>query len=192
MDLKVEMKMKITYTTVIKALTCTALLSTNPVQAAMVQFSLDGAITSATNPNIFNVAVNDIVTVTGLFDDNIIGSGLTVVDFSTSYNNMLISIGNTDFTDAMDVFGGANMYFVDGAFDGIDYAAIDTSFDSWGVIGGIPGFEDFTGNGIAGNWNAGSFQTVSAVPVPAAIWLFGSGLALLAGFSRRNKQLRYL
>ena len=29
--------------------------------------------------------------------------------------------------------------------------------------------------------------TISAVPVPAAVWLFGSGLIGLAGFARRNK-----
>jgi hypothetical protein len=27
---------------------------------------------------------------------------------------------------------------------------------------------------------------ISAVPIPAAIWLFGSGLAVLTGFSRRK------
>ena len=29
--------------------------------------------------------------------------------------------------------------------------------------------------------------SVSAVPVPAAVWLFGSGLIGLAGFARRKK-----
>ncbi len=29
--------------------------------------------------------------------------------------------------------------------------------------------------------------TISAVPIPAAVWLFGSGLIGLVGFSRRNK-----
>ncbi len=28
---------------------------------------------------------------------------------------------------------------------------------------------------------------VSAVPVPAAVWLFGSGIVALLGFSRKNK-----
>ena len=30
--------------------------------------------------------------------------------------------------------------------------------------------------------------TVSAIPVPAAVWLFGSGLIGLAGFAKRNKE----
>ncbi|MDH5766502.1 MAG: VPLPA-CTERM sorting domain-containing protein [Gammaproteobacteria bacterium] len=31
------------------------------------------------------------------------------------------------------------------------------------------------------------FEVISAVPVPAAVWLFGSGLISLAGFARRKK-----
>jgi len=37
--------------------------------------------------------------------------------------------------------------------------------------------------GQAPSWNG----TVSAVPVPAAVWLFGSGLVGLAGIARRRK-----
>jgi len=46
---------------------------------------------------------------------------------------------------------------------------------------------------FAGSWSlstAGilSYASVSAVPVPAAVWLFGSGLLGLAGIARRRKQ----
>lgn len=43
----------------------------------------------------------------------------------------------------------------------------------------IEGGDDFVSYSIAGN-------NVSAVPVPAAIWLFGTGLIGLAGVARRN------
>jgi hypothetical protein len=39
-------------------------------------------------------------------------------------------------------------------------------------------------------WEAGdyvSFDLVSEVPVPAAVWLFGSGLLCLVGVARRKK-----
>jgi hypothetical protein len=42
----------------------------------------------------------------------------------------------------------------------------------------------FCGN--LATWVATS--NVSAVPVPAAVWLFGSGLIGLVGFARREKQ----
>jgi len=34
---------------------------------------------------------------------------------------------------------------------------------------------------------AGALAPMSPVPVPAAVWLFGSGLLGLAGFARRRK-----
>ena len=43
----------------------------------------------------------------------------------------------------------------------------------------VEGGDDFVSYSIAGN-------NVSAVPVPAAIWLFGTGLIGLAGVARRN------
>ncbi|VAW61304.1 hypothetical protein MNBD_GAMMA10-2057, partial [hydrothermal vent metagenome] len=46
--------------------------------------------------------------------------------------------------------------------------------------------EDFTGTGIAGNWILDSYQ-VTAVPVPAAVWLFASGMLLLGGIARRRQ-----
>jgi len=79
------------------------------------------------------------------------------------------------------------------------------SFDSWNVMaGGINPFS-FNGQFLVGSnyqlilssyaddtnyynekWTFG-LNTVSAVPVPAAVWLFGSGLLTLVGFSRRKK-----
>ncbi|TCV86727.1 VPLPA-CTERM sorting domain-containing protein [Sulfurirhabdus autotrophica] len=42
-------------------------------------------------------------------------------------------------------------------------------------------------SGIAGNWTfAQDTDTVSAVPVPAAVWLLGSGLLGMAGFARKS------
>lgn len=48
---------------------------------------------------------------------------------------------------------------------------------AWGSFGGTPYSEV---------WNV-SFTETSAVPVPAAVWLFGSGLVGLAGVARRRK-----
>jgi hypothetical protein len=40
-------------------------------------------------------------------------------------------------------------------------------------------------NGVTGNWTITG--VVSAVPVPAAAWLFGSGLLGLVGVARRRR-----
>lgn len=159
-------------------------------QAAMVNFTLTGEIITADANNPFSLDLNNSVTVSGTYDDSPIGSGTIFIDFSTSTNNMLIQVGNTHYTDSMDVLGGASLYFRDGVFDGLDYRAFDDSYISWGVLGDTDPdgnvLPDFSGTGIEGNWVASSF-TVTPVPVPGAVWLFGTGLLLLSQLARRNK-----
>lgn len=54
-------------------------------------------------------------------------------------------------------------------------------FDSTAPFTGIRGYFDI------GSGNSMYVTSVSAVPVPAAVWLFGSGLVGLIGLARRNK-----
>ena len=76
--------------------------------------------------------------------------------------------------------------------------AFGTYFD-WSVNAGIPVLAIFNDDGSSGPavpmqagpfvGQAPSFQgTVAAVPVPAAVWLFGSGLLGLVGVARRRTQ----
>lgn len=61
-----------------------------------------------------------------------------------------------------------------GAFNmGVNVSALDVWTDSDGLV-------DVTPTGV------GASVTVSAVPVPAAVWLFGSGLVGLVGIARRR------
>jgi hypothetical protein len=56
---------------------------------------------------------------------------------------------------------------------------------------GVMGIPMATGGPFAGfnaNFNANMAMTPDAVPVPAAVWLFGSGLLGLVGIARRKKK----
>ena len=165
--------------------------------AAMVNFSLSGEITVANPGNPYNVSIGDLMTASGVFDDIDIGgagSGETYIDFSTDFNNMEIIIGNTTYTDIMDNFGGGFLIYTDGVFSGIDYSDSAGTLDSFGIIGqtsttGVL-LADIIGRDIQGNWDKNSFTVttdVSSIPVPAAVWLFGSGLVCLAGMLKRRR-----
>jgi len=67
------------------------------------------------------------------------------------------------------------------AVTGLVTATLDV--ETWAVVG-------TTGTVSAGSNMLGSYTVVSsfsAVPIPAAVWLFGSGLLGLAGIARRKK-----
>lgn len=192
------MKLSINVKTTIKSLIYLTLLATSQLQAALVDFSVDGEITSAEIGNTFGLSIGDLITASGQFDDSVIGAGITEVDFTTAVNNMQISVGNALYTDATESFGGALIFFNNGVFDGIDYDSVDGTFDSWGSLGELDTYgnvlDDFNGlyDGshykIGGSWLASTFE-VTPVPVPAAVWLFGSGIVFLAGFARRKTNL---
>ena len=94
-----------------------------------------------------------------------------------------------------------------------DIAPDGSAFNSWGVtygenwtdqwltvmISGLSDGEHFitgtdkTAIENCGSWNAGCWPTedtltvtLGAVPIPAAVWLFGSGLVALVGISRKR------
>ena len=63
------------------------------------------------------------------------------------------------------------------------YQNLDSLFQATISLEWLEGFSGFTGN----NFDVYRISHISAVPVPAAIWLFGSALLGLAGFSNRRK-----
>ncbi|VAW63484.1 hypothetical protein MNBD_GAMMA11-1138 [hydrothermal vent metagenome] len=178
----------------IKKLTAISLLGlsvliSNQTCAALVQFSVDGEILTASSANPFGLSTGDIISASGVFDDSPIGAGISGIDFSLSVNNMVIKVGNIDYTDQLEDSSGGDLFFNNGVFDGINYSAISGSFDSWGFLGELgPGgvvLPDFTGTGIEGNWIANSY-TMAPIPLPAAVWLFASGMLLLGGIARKK------
>ncbi|MFW5426864.1 MAG: VPLPA-CTERM sorting domain-containing protein, partial [Methylophagaceae bacterium] len=78
-------------------------------------------------------------------------------------------------------------------WDGFVYAVGTGTTDTfrfasviWGGPGALRSDGDNEINGLLGLDN--NFQVPNAVPIPAAIWLFGSGLVGLLGFSRKKQQ----
>jgi len=192
--MEIKMKIKLTHKTAIKSLICATLLTASQAQAALVNFSVNGTINQAASENSWGLEVGDLFTASGQFDDSIFtldtDDSTKIFDFTSSTNNMTISFGSTVYTDIMDVLDGANMFLTaSGAFDGISYLSdsVAPGFESTGFVGGQ---YDVTGTDSAGfvdgTWDSASYTQVAAVPVPAAIWLFGSGLLGLVGIGRRK------
>ncbi|MBX3329708.1 MAG: VPLPA-CTERM sorting domain-containing protein [Nitrospira sp.] len=79
---------------------------------------------------------------------------------------------------SLQVGSGQKFYDLDvWRFDGISWAKYlntDLAYDNR--------FASFVANGFSGYAISG----LAAVPIPAAVWLFGSGLAAMVGFARRK------
>ena len=162
------------------------------VQAALVDFTLVGTVSTADTGNGFGLNIGDLITVTGTFDDSMLSGTSTenVVFSATSGNNLNIVAGSKSFTQVDDISYSADtspaLNFFDGAFAGFDYLAefgVYGYFDSAGTSIDS-GDDNINTNYVTGTWTN---YTVSSVPVPAAVWLFGSGLLGLVGVARRKR-----
>lgn len=163
-------------------------LGLGSAQAAMVNFTLTGDVQYAGSGNLFNLTVGDSVTVAGTFDDAVLSGGTGTVSFASgSGNDFVITAGDYTFTEADDTSGGVypTLELSGGGFDDFWFlSAIGATgyFDSgFGFFDG----DDDNGGVITGTWLDFSMTPV-VIPVPAAVWLLGSGLLGLAGVARRK------
>ncbi len=166
------------------------MFSLNSANAALVNYVITGDIVSGDDyaPNVFGLTSGDTITATGTFDDSVLVAGSGVIDFSMgSGNTMTINVGTETFTAANDIDYGSgtgpsielsslSLYDFDFlAYAGTNGATVD--FSSFFTT-----FDDF--DQMFGDWR--TTVEITAVPVPAAVWLFGSGLLALAGVARRK------
>jgi len=156
------------------------------IQAATVGFSVTGDVDDAVgtfSPNDFDLILGDQIFATGSFDNSsFTGIGAEAISLIT----VDFTVGSQGFNISDDTQGGGfpQINFQDGVFVGINFDAVFQSFGffrSSAALGTFDGFDDNFGS-ISGTWDATTY-----VPVPAALWLFGSGLIGLAGFARRKK-----
>ena len=162
--------------------------------SAIITYNLTGTVISP-GPFLGNTGSG-----TFSYDDNdITGVGVENIDANASLT-LNFTIFGQSFTEADDVarisFGAPVLQFNDGALVFLDFYVSEltdgvsdnvVSIDQVGVLNF--GF-DIRGNSltpIAGGFETGIFVNDVVVPVPAAFWLFGSGLIGLIGIARRKK-----
>ena len=116
-------------------------------------------------------------TYTWTFDD---GSGPYTYTFTVGANQ----VGATmlfDWSTSSNI-GVVNVWDVTSSASGTTYTSTD--WDGDGILGGKMINGPFAG--FSANFNM--VEAPAAVPVPAAVWLFGSGLVGLVGVARRKKK----
>ncbi|MCW9003661.1 MAG: VPLPA-CTERM sorting domain-containing protein [Gammaproteobacteria bacterium] len=153
------------------------LLSMSSAKAALVNFEIQGTVIAGDefgDPNAFNLSSGETIMASGIFDDSVLSAGMHDVFFGSG-NVLSIDVNGTIFTHADDA--AASLSFTDGVLTDFDFM-VAGSFNS-----NFTQFDDF--GLMFGEWNA--VVATSPVPVPAAAWLFGSGLIALVGFVRRKK-----
>jgi len=162
----------------------TLLIATGSAQAALVSYVLTGDILSGDEnfPNTFGLAVGDTITASGVFDDSVLSSGSGTIDFSLgSGNTMTLSVGSATFTANDDSRFGSG---TGPALSLSSFALTNLDFNNPGVFGSLGLFFD-DADMMIGEWRTSAELTT--VPVPAAVWLFGSGLLGLVGIARRKR-----
>ena len=171
------------------------LFGMSSANAALVDFTLIGNVETADAGNIFSLSAGNTITATGSIDDSLLAGGT-----SGLITNLLITAGDLTFNESMDLFGEAWIRLTaNGDLYALTYQAEEdqlgslarfhSSFDSFlgSSISTTPDeFGLYPTLGITGHWDVSSF-TATVVPVPAAVWLFGSGLLGLVGVARRKK-----
>ena len=160
---------------------------------------VDAIVYEAGPTNPFGLMVDDVITLTLTYDETMItGSGsefLSQVPPPGGINSFSLDFGGgLVFTDTYAAVGGTDdetfAYFLDGEFDGFDFLLEGPGWLAGSSDPGY-GFELFadqnppTADGLASAyWD---LDSVRVVPVPAAVWLFGSALLGLGAVARRRK-----
>ena len=177
-------------------------VGSRPIQAT---FSIDGSTAYVTNYDDNTVSVIDVATLaaTGAFDMGG-GGGMgpmgLVADPDGSTLWLSGTAGNTVHGHDLTT-GGVSYAAIDGLigahgldisadgrylYTSIFYDATSTSRDAVAVIDADTATE-VTRFRTTGAYNLHGLTYVAPVPVPGAVWLFGSGLAGLVGLARRRR-----
>ena len=169
-----------------------ALVTLTPDDKLEISFSLP--LPSPSTYDVFSMFISKA----GSTGSNIISSdlfnGATLLgSYTSSYNSAA-----SRWTTSSSAFTFDNPTFIDfssfwdGSIDGLVRVSITGSgsvtFDTDTIEASVG--QGVNSSGVSGNLNFNptiNSITVSSVPVPAAVWLFGSGLLGFIGIARRKK-----
>jgi hypothetical protein len=97
-----------------------------------------------------------------------LGGGIYTGDLVNGADNYLLKIGEGNLT-----------------YDTFLYENFDSLFQATISLNWLEGFSEFDGQ----NFDIYRISHISVVPVPAAVWLFGTALIGLIGFGKRRKSV---
>ncbi|MCP4275659.1 MAG: hypothetical protein GY779_04820 [Gammaproteobacteria bacterium] len=164
------------------------LASTSTVQAAFVNYTLENILTTGgsqlTGAFQWDYTEGDFENGTGTFSELFIpGHGSDIGALTITFD-----IGTSiefSLTDNLHNEGVDVTLFLVNSLTPTSGSFIDLDRSKWAIGGG------FNGSDTEGTYRSGSIlpASVGAVPVPAAVWLFGSGIIALLSFSRSKRNI---
>lgn len=154
---------------------------------------IDGTMTVSGDYIAIASDSNDLTTVSDITLSSVDPAGAATLDFFTTVN-FGTNDGSGGATANLSIFTPVNNFFTIGGWQ-LDLSTLIVESDSRTDFLHLSGTGLVSGNSFQDTNATWSFSaendtvysmTVTAVPVPAAAWLFGSGLIALAGLSRRK------
>lgn len=170
-------------------LTCVGalLLGTNAANAAFITGSMGvgGKFSASGGTDLSDATLLTLTTVFSTSGTDTLGTTLEFFESGTVINGSFSISPFTPPQTNLFVIGGWQLDL--SSLNIVDQTASILTMEGTGVLSGT-GFEDtnaiwtFSAQGTGSSYS----MTITAVPVPAAVWLFGSGLIGLIAIARRK------
>lgn len=171
------------------ALAATLFCAVSAAQAAPVTYSFNASNFTSERGN-----AAPVTSIAGTFTFD--GEKLLALDLTIGTHSFSLGeVGYVGWSDSIQMGATVGNGFNSFSYSFTDENPTGSSFDDFVFMATLPGFEgpstfQYTVADIGDLFtaNAVSITDAPVVPVPAAAWLFGSGLAGLAAFARRHKR----